>query len=243
MTEPVRLAVWSGPRNISTALMRSWENRPDTVVVDEPLYAYYLNETGLAHPGRDGVIAAGPTDWRAAVAELILSGGAGADVYYQKHMAQHLIPDLPLDWILGLHNVMLIRDPFEVAASYAQSRPDLVADDLGATAQLRLFDYLGAAGVVPPVIDATDFLKAPERHLRWLCDSIAVPFLPAMLNWPAGPRATDGVWAPHWYAAVERSTGFAPWVARQLELSGAPLAAATDSWPSYQRLADRRIRL
>ena len=243
MTEPVRLAVWSGPRNISTALMRSWENRPDTVVIDEPLYAYYLNETGLGHPAREDVIASGPTDWRAAVADLILTGGAGAAVYYQKHMAQHLIPDLPLDWILGLHNVLLIRDPFEVAASYVQSREDVVAADLGATEQTRLFDYLGAAGVVPPILDATDFLKAPERHLRWLCDSIGVEFLPAMLSWPPGPRESDGVWARHWYAAVEKSTGFQPWKLRQIQLSGPALAAATESWPHYQRLADRRIRL
>jgi hypothetical protein len=241
--EPVRLAVWSGPRNISTALMRAWENRPDTTVIDEPLYAYYLVETGLDHPGRDDVIAAGPTDWRAAVADLILTGGAGSAVYYQKHMTQHLVPELPLDWIIGLHNVLLVRDPFEVAASYVRSRADVRAADLGIVAQVRLFDYLSAAGVAPPVIDATDFLKAPERYLRWLCDSIGVPFTPAMLQWPAGPRATDGVWAPHWYTAVERSTGFEPWRQRQIALSGAALAAATESWPSYQRLADQRVRL
>lgn len=240
---PVRLAVWSGPRNISTALMRSWENRPDTVVIDEPLYAHYLAETGLDHPVREKVIAAGRTDWRAAVADLVRTGGAGAGVYYQKHMAQHLIPDLPLDWIIGLHNVMLIRDPFEVAASYVRSRADVAADDLGARQQTRLFDYLDAAGVAPPVIDAADFLKGPERYLRWLCDWAGVPFTPAMLSWPAGPRHSDGVWAPHWYAAVQRSTGFASWRPRQVRLSGAALTAATQSWPHYQRLADRRVDL
>jgi hypothetical protein len=240
---PVRLAVWSGPRSISTALMRSWENRPDTKVVDEPLYAYYLTATGLAHPVREQVIAAGLTDWRAAVADLILTGGAGAGVYYQKHMTQHLTPELPLDWIIGLRNVMVIRDPAEVAASYVRSRADVVAQDLGAVQQATLFDYLDAAGEAPPVIDATDFLKAPERYLRWLCDWAGVAFTPAMLSWPAGPRASDGVWAPHWYAAVENSTGFNAWRPRNVRLSGAALAAATQSWPHYQRLADRRVRL
>ena len=239
----MRLAVWSGPRSISTALMRAWENRVDTVVVDEPLYAYYLNETGIDHPGRGEVIAAGPTDWRAAVADLILTGGAGSAIYYQKHMAQHLIPQLPLDWILGLHNVMLIRDPFEVAASYVRSRADITADDLGAGQQARLYDYLATAAAAPSIIDATDFLKAPERYLRWLCDSIGVDFGAGMLHWPVGRRSSDGVWARYWYSAAERSTGFEPWRARDVELSGAALAAATESWPHYQQLADRRVRL
>ena len=241
--EPVRLAMWSGPRSISTALMRSWENRPDTVVVDEPLYAHYLAATGLEHPARAQILAAGSSDWRASVAELILTGGAGADVYYQKHMTQHLLPDLPLDWIVGLRNVLLIRDPFQVAASYVRSRADVVADDLGAERQARLYDYLAASGTAPPVIDATDFLQAPERYLRWLCDWAGVPFTPAMLSWPPGPRDSDGVWAPHWYAAVERSTGFQPWRPRAVQLSGAALAAAAESRPHYRRLADRRVRL
>jgi hypothetical protein len=177
------------------------------------------------------------------VADLILTGGAGAGVYYQKHMTQHLIADLPLDWIIGLRNVLLIRDPVEVAASYVRSRSDVVAADLGAVQQTRLFDYLVAAGATPPVIDATDFLKAPERYLRWICDWVGVPFTPAMLSWPPGPRESDGIWAPHWYAAVENSTGFEPWRPRQTRLSGAALAAATESWPHYQRLAAHRVRL
>ena len=243
MTEPVRLAVWSGPRNISTALMRSWENRPDTVVVDEPLYAYYLDETGLDHPGREEVIAAGPTDWRAAVADLILTGGAGAAVYYQKHMTHHLIPRAAAG--LDPRSAQHRADPRSVRGGRllrpvprGRGRRGPRRDRADPAVRLS-----GRGRRRPPIIDATDFLKAPERYLRWLCDSIDVPFLPAMLSWPAGPRPSDGVWAQHWYAAVEKSTGFQPWGPRQIQLSGAALAAATESWPHYQRLADRRIRL
>src|SRR4051794_38082145 len=140
MSVGVRLAIWSGPRNISTALMRAWENRPDTRVVDEPLYAYYLAETGLNHPGREEVIAAGDTDWRAVTAELT---APTAGVYYQKHMTHHLIPQLPRDWIVGLTNVLLIRDPAEVVASYIRSRSDVVAEDIGLVQQTELYDQLG----------------------------------------------------------------------------------------------------
>lgn len=234
----VRLAMWSGPRNISTALMRAWENRPDCVVVDEPLYAYYLNETGLDHPGRDEVIAAGDTDWRAVVAELTTS--APAPIYYQKHMTHHLIPQLPRDWITSLANVLLIRDPFEVVASYVRSRADVVAEDIGLVQQVELYDQLG--GDVP-VIDAADFLRSPEAYLRWLCAHVGVPFTEAMLHWPAGPRPSDGVWAPHWYAAVVASTGFEPYRPRTVALTGKALAAAEQSKPHYDRLYAARVVL
>jgi hypothetical protein len=197
MTVPgVRLAMWSGPRNISTALMRSWENRPDTRVVDEPLYAYYLDQTGLNHPVRELVIAAGDTSWRAVVAELT---GPVDGVYYQKHMTHHLIPQLPRDWIAALTNVLLIRDPAEVVASYVRSRADVVAEDIGLVQQTELYDLLG--GDVP-VLDAADFLRAPEPYLRWLCSYAGIDYSDRMLTWPAGPRDSDGVWAPYWYDAV-----------------------------------------
>ena len=237
MTDGVRLAVWSGPRNISTALMRSWENRPDTRVVDEPLYAYYLNETGLDHPGRDEVIAAGETSWPAVVADLT---AAVEGVYYQKHMTHHLVPRLPRDWIPSLTNVLLIRDPAEVVASYVRSRADVVAEDIGLVQQTELYDQLGA-GV--PVIDAADFLREPETYLRWLCDYIGVDFTDRMLHWPPGPRASDGIWAPHWYSAVVASTGFEPYRPRQLDLTGSALEAARRSRPHYERLHQARLRL
>jgi hypothetical protein len=235
-----RLAVWSGPRNISTALMRSWENRPDTRVVDEPLYAYYLHETGIDHPGRDEVIAAGETDWRAVVDELTADGEG---VHYQKHMTHHLIPSLPREWIAGLTNVLLVRDPAEVVASYVRSRADVVAEDIGLVQQAELYDQFG--GDVP-VLDAADFLRDPEVHLRWLCELIGVPFLGAMLRWPAGPRDSDGVWARYWYDAVLASTGFEPYRERRVDPADLPAparVAVERSRPHYERLHSVRVRL
>jgi hypothetical protein len=233
----VRVAIWSGPRNISTALMRSWENRPDTRVVDEPLYAYYLNETGLNHPVREEIVAAGETNWQTVVAELT---APAPGVYYQKHMTHHLIPQLPRDWIPALTNVLLIRDPAEVVASYVRSRADVVAEDIGLVQQSELYDQLGGA---VPVIDAADFLREPAGYLRWMCDHAGVEFTDRMLHWPAGPRDSDGVWAPHWYGAVLASTGFEPYRPRTVELTGAAFAAAEESRPHYERLHEVRVRL
>jgi hypothetical protein len=233
----VRLAMWSGPRNISTALMRSWENRPDTRVVDEPLYAYYLNETGLNHPGRDDVIAAGETSWQVVVDQLT---APVEGVFYQKHMTHHLIPQLPRDWIPSLTNVLLIRDPINVIASYVRSRADVVAEDIGLVQETELYDQLGAD---VPVIDAADFLRNPEGYLKWLCDYIGVQFTDRMLHWPAGPRASDGVWASYWYDTVIASTGFEPYRPRSVELAGAALEAAQRSRSHYERLYERRLRL
>ncbi|HEY6746649.1 MAG TPA: hypothetical protein VI357_13135 [Mycobacteriales bacterium] len=235
MSDGVRLAVWSGPRNISTALMRSWENRPDTRVTDEPLYAYYLSRTGLDHPGRDAVIAAGETSWPAIVDRLT---APVQGVHYQKHMTHHLLPDLPRDWIGALTNVLLIRDPAQVVASYVRSRADVAAEDLGLVQQAELYDQLGA-----PVIDAADFLRDPECHLRWLCAFAGVEFTDRMLHWPAGPRESDGVWAPYWYDAVLASTGFTRYVPRRVDLDGAARVAAERCRPHYERLYEARVRL
>lgn len=232
----VRLAVWSGPRNISTALMRSWENRPDTRVVDEPLYGFYLDRTGLDHPGRDEIVADMGSDWEQVVAELI---APVEGVYYQKHMTHHLIPELPRDWIGELVNVLLIRDPAEVVASYTRERANVVATDIGLVQQGELYDQLGGA----PVIDSADFLRDPEGYLRWLCDYVGVGFTEAMLHWPPGPRESDGIWAKYWYGAVHASTGFAPYRPREVTLTGAALVAAAQSRPDYERLHAVRVVL
>ena len=236
----IRLACWSGPRNISTATMRSWENRPDTEVVDEPLYAWYLAHTGLDHPARDEVIAAGETDWRRVVDSLTRSWPDGPVVQYQKHMAQHLVPELPRDWIGALRNVLLIRDPAEVVSSYLRSRATVTPDDIGILQQLELQALLGPS---VPVIDSADFLRSPEVYLRWLCSYADVPFTDAMLSWPPGPRPSDGVWAPYWYHAVLLSTGFEPYRRRRVELTPEGEAVVAATRPAYERLYAARLVL
>ena len=230
----VRIAMWSGPRNLSTATMRSWENRPDTVVVDEPLYAYYLASTRLDHPGRDEVVASQPTDWRTVVRPLTEAAlPAPAAIQYQKHMTHHVLPDVDLETLAPLRHAFLIRDPLRVLASYARVREEPTLADLGLPQQVALFRRFGG-----PVIDADDLLRDPETTLRRLCGALDVPFDPAMLSWPAGPRASDGVWAPHWYAGVEASTGFGPYRDTPADLPEhlAPLAEACR--PYYEELRE-----
>ena len=239
----LRLAVWSGPRNISTALMRAWENRPDCTVTDEPLYAAYLATTGLDHPLRDEVIAAGDTDWRRVAEFLTGPVPGGRAIWYQKHMAQHLLPGMALDWVHGLTNVLLIRDPAQVVESYLKSRASVAPADIGLLQQAALYDELlhAGSGSPPLVIDADDFLRDPEAHLRALCAHLGVAFDARMLPGPAGPRASDGVWAPAWYDAVWRSTGFEPWRARAPRLDAAARTVADACRPAYERL--RALRL
>ena len=236
-----RVAMWSGPRNISTAMMRAWENRPDTVVVDEPFYAAYLHRTGLDHPARDEVIASQPTDVDAVVDDLRGPLPEGRTVHYAKHMAQHLAPGQDLTWIRDFRNVLLVRDPAEVVSSYVKSRESCEPDDIGLLQQLDLLDQLESSGERPPVIDSADFLRAPETHLRWLCDWLGIPFTDRMLSWPAGPRDSDGAWARHWYDAVWASTGFAPYRPREVDLSPHDAAVAEACRPAYERL--RAVRL
>jgi Sulfotransferase domain len=234
---PRRIAGWSGPRNISTAMMRAWENRGDCAVSDEPLYAHYLTETMLDHPGRDEVIAAGDTDWRRVVAALTGPAPGGQAVWYQKHMTHHLLPGMDTRWVHDLDNVFLIRDPALVVASYLKSRGTVVADDIGLLQQARLFDEVAQKlGVAPPVIDAERFLIDPEAQLRALCSLMGLPFAERMLHWPAGPRDSDGVWAPHWYAAVWKSTGFEPPRQREVRLTGEALRVAEACRPAYEKL-------
>ncbi len=221
----IRIAMWSGPRNLSTAMMRSWENRPDTAVLDEPLYAAYLAATDLDHPARDEVIAAGEPDYPQAIAGC-LRHGDGYGVSYQKHMAHHLLDDVELNWLDGLRNCLLLRDPRRVLASYAQVRAMVTLADIGVPQQLAIADRCEL------IIDSDDFLTDPAAYQREICRRLDVPLdddlVAAMTSWPPGRRASDGVWAPHWYSAVEASTRFGP--------------ASTDPPPTLpphlQRIAD-----
>ena len=235
---PIRIAMWSGPRNISTALMRAWENRGDCTVSDEPLYAHYLAVTGLDHPGAAEVIAAGDIDI-ARVTAALARGPApdGNPVWYQKHMSHHLLPGMDIGWVHALHNVFLIREPALVVASYVKSRARCEPADIGLLQQAELFDQVAQRlGRAPLVIDGERFLQDPARHLQAICADAGAPYTDRMLHWPAGPRASDGVWAPHWYAAVWCSTGFEPWRPRTAELDDDGRRVAEACRPAYERL-------
>ncbi|MGM9489956.1 HAD family hydrolase [Ideonella sp. YS5] len=243
--QPLRVAMWSGPRNISTAMMRSWENRGDCAVSDEPLYAAYLAATGLDHPGREEIIAHGDTDFE-RVAAALATGPApdGQPIWYQKHMTHHLLPGHDSSWVRSLVNVFLIRDPAEVVESYLKSRATVEPPDIGLLQQAALFDVVATSqGHAPPVIDADDFLRAPGAYLQALCDRLGIAFTERMLAWPAGPRESDGIWAPHWYDAVWKSTAFEPWRARSPQLSGHALAVAEACRPAYEALRAHRLVL
>lgn len=235
--DALRVAMWSGPRTISTALMRSFGARSDTLVVDEPLYAHYLAATGLDHPGRDHILASQPTSWRAVADALTGPLPDGVGVYYQKHMAHHLLPDVGRDWLGRLRHAYLIRDPAYVVASYARVRGEPTLADLGLAQQREIFERYGG-----PVVDAADLLRDPAGLLRALCAALGIDWQPAMLAWPAGRRDTDGVWAPYWYANVEASTGFAPYDPAPAVVPDrlAPLVERVR--PYYDALARYRLR-
>lgn len=240
----LRIAAWSGPRNISTAMMRAWENRPDATVIDEPFYAFYLDRTGLDHPGREEVIAVGETDWRQVVAGLTGPIPRNRSIYYQKHMTHHLLPEVGTDWFPQVVHAFLIRDPREVLLSYVKSRPTVTAEDIGVPRQMEIYEEVRSlTGTDPVVIDAGDFLKAPEAHLRAWCDRLGIELTDRMLHWPAGPRDTDGVWAPYWYDAVLRSTGFEPWRERDRRVPAEHRSVIETCQPLYEALYEHRIRV
>jgi hypothetical protein len=236
--------MWSGPRNVSTALLRSWGNRADTAVVDEPLYAHYLAQTGLAHPGADRIVAQGETDWREVVDQLTGPVPGDRPIYYQKHMAHHLLGGIERGWMERLEHAFLIRDPAEMLPSLDKVWPDPVLCDTGLPQQVELFEaQYERTGKRPAVVDARDLLAAPRPMLESLCDSLGVPFDEAMLAWPAGRRDPDGVWAPFWYGSVERSTGFAPWKPNKEPLPDHLRELAEACRAPYETLASQRLRV
>jgi hypothetical protein len=239
-----RIAMWSGPRNISTAMMRSWGNRPDTWVCDEPLYAHYLLVTGKDHPGREDVISHHQTDWRQVVRDLLTDQVEGKAIHYQKHMAHHLLPDIDRAWLDGLTHAFLIRDPLEMLTSLIRQIPNPTLEDTGLPQQVEIFRReRDRTGSIPVVIDARDILHNPTIMLDQLCRSLNVTFDQAMLSWPAGPRATDGIWAKHWYQAVEHSTGFEPWQPKDEPLPDRLEHLHERCRILYDQLAEHRLRL
>ena len=233
----VRLAMWSGPRNISTAMMRAWENRSDTTVWDEPLYAHYLQATGLDHPMRDAVIADGLTAWQDAADRATGPIPDGNSVFYLKHMTHHLLPSIDREWLGQLAHVFLLRDPREVLLSYLRSMEEVNLHGIGFQQQAELYYWLIDHGhPAPLVIDSRDFFRNPHKNLIKICDYIGGEFRDGMLSRLAGPRATDGAWEPHWYASLEASTGFAPWRESTGKLSPEQTAIEHAARPFYDRL-------
>lgn len=202
------LCLWSGPRNISTAMMRSFGARADTVCWDEPFFAAYLDQTGFAHPGREETLAACETDPASVVTRILAP--VKARYHFQKHMAHHMIAGMPMDWTADARHVLLLRHPARVIASYAKGRPDFVADDLGFSRLRTLYTELhDICGRAPLVVDSDDILARPRIALRTICeDGFNIPFERSMLKWPKGSRPEDGPWAPYWYESVTASTGF-----------------------------------
>ena len=240
---PVRVAMWSGPRNISTAMMRAWGNRPDTFVCDEPLYAHYLQRTGRRHPGAEEVIAAGETDVSQVTRWLLGPVPRGRRVFYQKHMTHHLLPDMDRGWLKKLTNCFLIRDPRQVLTSLAKHVPDATLADTGFPQQAEIFDLVrGWAGRTPPVVDARDVLNNPRGTLSLLCEAVGVEFSDRMLSWEPGLRDTDGVWAKYWYKEVETTTSFRPYRPKDEPLPPGMEALLPECQRHYGRLHAQRLR-
>ncbi|MFI4898734.1 MAG: HAD family hydrolase [Phycisphaerales bacterium JB059] len=247
VTRAVRVAMWSGPRNISTALMRSWGARPDAAVTDEPLYAHYLStltpEARSVHPAWDQILRSQPTEWREVARRLTGPVPGGKSLWYQKHMAHHLTAGMERGWVLGLRNVLLVREPRDMITSFIKVIPNPTPEDLGLVQQVELFEFIRErTGEAPPVIDSRDVLEDPRGTLAALCARVGVPFDDSMLAWAPGPRPEDGVWAPHWYASVERSTGFAPYRPKNEDVP-ARLRGVLDACQTlYDHLSAERLR-
>ena len=239
-----RIAMWSGPRNISTAMMRAFEARGDCAVSDEPLYAHYLKHTGLDHPMRDEVMASQPTLWQPVIESLRSESPEQKTIWYQKHMTHHLLPHIDRAWMKEVRHCFLIRDPKEVLSSYSKSRTEVTLDDLGFEAQAEIFDWVTrVVGHNPVVVDSSDVLKDPEQMLQKVCGALEIPYSQKMLSWERGIRESDGVWASHWYQNVMESTGFAPYRERTPDYPEhlAPIAEAAQTF--YEPLFEKRIQL
>jgi hypothetical protein len=239
----LRIAMWSGPRNLSTAMMRSFGSRLDTFVSDEPFYGCLLKHTGADHPMRGEVIAAMDCDWRSVMEALRGDPPDGSPIWYQKHMWHHMAGPIGYDDFNGFTHAFLIREPERMIASYLRKREIARFEDFGLERQTEFFereaDRLGRA---PPVIDAHDVLMDPQSVLTKLCRALGIDWNMAMLSWLPGRRATDGPWASHWYGAVEASTGFGPPEMDDTELPDDVRHLADRCRPFYERLAVHRIR-
>jgi len=233
--------MWSGPRNLSTAMMYAFGNRADCAVVDEPFYAAYLADTGLKHPMRDEILRSQPKDPTVVADWLVTDMPEGKPVFYQKHMTQHMRTVMPRRWMADVTNVFLLRHPARVVASFAAKYDAITETDIGFLQQAELYDHICQMGQKPVVIDSYDIRQDPEGMLRKLCDALGLAWDPAMLHWPSGGHRSDGVWAPHWYGAVHNSTGFAGPEGGLPQLEGRLAELVELVLPSYEAMAERKI--
>lgn len=241
---PVRIAMWSGPRNISTAMMRSFGGRSDCAVSDEPFYGAFLQTTGQRQPMADEVIASMDCDWHSVTDAMRGPVPGGKPVWYQKHMPHHMVADISIADFPDHRHAFLIRDPDRVVASYAAKRLEVTADDLGYARQLGYVDQAAQlTGKPPAILDSADILRDPESHLRALCSALEIPWDTGMLAWQAGGRTTDGVWAAHWYGRVLETTGFGGTESALPKLGQRERAVSDQCRDAYDRLSELRIRL
>lgn len=234
--------MWSGPRNISTALMRSWESRSDTFVIDEPFYAHYLSVTNVDHPGRDEIVQSGETDQSVVSKGLISDIDDSCSIYFQKHMTHHMIPSVGREWMKDVVNCFLIRDPKDMILSYTKVNSNLSMHLLGLEDQYELFEYVTKInGRAPTVVDSKDILLDPRETLRLLCEKLGVVFSEEMLSWSKGVRDTDGIWAKYWYDNVINSTGFNTYTEKNEVIRDEYLQLYEDCLKIYEKLSKHKI--
>lgn len=222
--------------------MRAFGNRPDTFVCDEPLYSHYLRITKLPHPVADEIIARHESDWRKVVNWLTEAMPEGKPIFYQKQMTHHLLPEIDRAWLAQVTNCFLIRHPREVITSYIAKNNDPLLEDVGFVQQAEIFDFVRAhTGTTPAVLDAKDIQENPRRMLGLLCESLGIEFAEAMLSWPPGLRATDGVWAKHWYKEVVSSTSFRPYSPKPDQVPERLGDVYSKCLEFYERLYEQRL--
>lgn len=238
-----KIAMWSGPRNISTALMRSFENRPDTFVTDEPFYAHYLYNSQEEHPLWEKIIQKGEINWDSVVQIVTGDIPKGKTIWLQKHMAHHNLPGKNLQWIEKMRNILLIRHPRDVILSYNKMYEVKNITQLGYPQQIELFKILtDKSSSVPIIIDARDVLEDPARMLKQLCNKLEIVFYQKMLSWPAGKRKSDGLWGEHWYRSVEKSTGFQKYTENNDAIPLKHKELFSECMSFYQQLYQHRMR-
>ena len=243
LADGCKIAMWSGPRNISTAMMYSFENRADCCAIDEPFYAHFLQYTGTNHPSAQKVIGAYETDYLKIAQHL--SGNIPEDfsIWYQKHMCHHISPGFEIDWIRNLTNCFLIRNPREVLLSLSKITSEVSLWATGLPQQIMLYEQVIKNESRPPILDSRDILENPGEMLEMLCRELNIPFSESMLEWEPGPRECDGIWGEYWYESVWSSSGFSPYKARTGELSPLHESILDEAMPVYRELHSKRLKL